>query len=196
MEAIAKAKLKAAAIKAASEKKARDAATKKAKEMKDLQKKKAYFEKQIEGTTDEAAKAELEMQLAELEGTLGLAKEDNAEANAKLKKLDEAKAKAAKAEKARKAKEAKAAAAKLKARQDELKQLAEKMQGDVKRQGELEDLINGVYEKLGDKEPSDSQKKELEAWEKELDEVMSRLTDKGADIASLNEANAEAERKR
>jgi colicin import membrane protein len=191
MEELAKAKLKAAAAKAASEKKARDAALKKAKEMKELQEKKAYYEKQMEAATDEEAKAELMDQLAELEGTLVGAKEDNAEVIAKLKKLDEAKAKAAKAEKARKAKEAKAAAAKLKARQEELKQLAEQMQGDVKRQGELEDLINGVYEKLGDAEPSESQKKELEAWEKELDEVMSRLTDKGADIASLNEANAE-----
>lgn len=57
-------------------------------------------------------------------------------------------------------------------------------------------MINGVHEKLEGKEPSAAQITELEKWEEELDAVVGRLTDKGADIAAVNEAKMEADRLR
>jgi len=89
-------------------------------------------------------------QIAEIEATLVDAKEKNKEASAKIAKLDAAKKKRAKAAAAAKEKETKAAAAKAKERETKLADLQKAMAADLKRQGELEDLINGVLDKLID----------------------------------------------
>lgn len=133
LEELAKEKLRAMAAKAAKEKTARDEMAKKAKASADLVQKKKYLIQQLEAATLEADKARYSEQIAELDGELMGANLDNAEATAKIKKLDAAKAKAAKAEKAKIAKAKKIAAAKLKEREAELEKLAGAMQADVKR---------------------------------------------------------------
>lgn len=110
LEAEAKAKVKAAAEKAAREAAAKAEVEAKAKALKDLQEQRKYYQDQLDAATTEDEKAAVADQLAEIEGSLVGANEDNAEAAAEAKKFEEEKAREEKAAKERAEKEKKAAA--------------------------------------------------------------------------------------